>query len=204
MTSRFINNLSKTLLRLKQIVPKIICLLSTLYIYCIRFLLGRPFVLARMSVYARWVGAEKVLSILGATVGPYARIASDICIQNASKGRCANLHIGELVYIGPGCLFDLASSITIENAAAISARVNFVTHADVGDRPLRERFPREEGPVTVCRGAWVGINTTVLHGVTIGEYAVVGAMSLVDKNVPANCLAFGIPCKVVKQFDDLT
>ena len=178
-------------------LPVIVC------VYLVRFVFGRPFVLARMPVYARWMGSERVLRILGASIGPYTRIPADICIQNALRGRCSNLHIGKHVYIGPRCLFDLASPITIEDDAAISAQVSFVTHADVGDRPLKQRFPREQGPITVRRGAWLGANSVVLHSVTIGQYAVVGAMSLVNKDIPANSMSFGIPCKVVEQFGPL-
>jgi acetyltransferase-like isoleucine patch superfamily enzyme len=100
-------------------------------------------------------------------------------------------------------LFDLASEITIEDHAAISAQVTFVTHTNVGDQPLRRRFPYRDGPIIVRRGAWLGVNTTVLQGVCIGEYAAVGAMSLVNKDVPANCKSFGIPCQVTQQFPDL-
>lgn len=204
MLMTIFNGIINGFLQIRRGVLRVICLLLLLYIYCVRFICGRLFVLMRMAVYARWVGGERVLRILGATVGPYTRIPADVCIQNARDGRCDNLHIGKHVYIGPRCLFELASSITIDDDVVISAQVSFVTHADVGNRPLKQRFPRQEGPIIVRRGAWLGVNTTVLHGVTIGEYAVVGAMSLVNKNIRSNCVSLGIPCKVVKQFGDLT
>ena len=176
-------------------------ILIRIYSYWVNYLQWRSFVLLRFNILARWLGASTVLRILGAEVGQDTTIAPDIRIQNAQRSRCSNLHIGRHVYIGPRCLFELASEITIEDDAALSADVSIITHADVGNRPLKGRFPRKEGPVVIRKGAWLGVTTTVLHGVEIGEYAAIGAMSLVNKDVPANSLCYGIPCKVVKQFD---
>jgi len=176
-------------------------ILIRIYSYWINYLHWRSFVLLRFHIFARWFGAAAVLRMLGAEVGRDATIAPDIRIQNARRGRCFNLHIGRHVYIGPRCLFELASEITVDDDVALSADVSIITHADVGNRPLKERFPRKEGPVIIRKGAWLGVKTTVLHGVDIGEYAVIGTMSLVNKDVPANSLCYGIPCRVVKQFD---
>jgi acetyltransferase-like isoleucine patch superfamily enzyme len=115
---------------------------------------------------------------------------------------CRNLSIGSNVYIGPRCLFDLTSKITIEGDVSISAQVSFITHLDVGNQPLKKKVPRKEGPIIVNKGAWVGVNSTVLHGVTIGEYAMVGAMSLVNKPIPANSLACGNPCIVIRALEE--
>jgi galactoside O-acetyltransferase len=173
------------------------------YIYCVFFVFGRCYVLSRIDRYARWVGIIAILRILGARIGKDTRIEPGIRIQNALQGACHNLKVADHVYIGPECLFDLALPIVIEDDVAISARVSFITHADVGDRPLKRRFSRKEGTITVHRGAWIGVNVTILHGVSIGEYSVVGAMSLVNRDVPANCVAFGIPCHVEERFGKL-
>jgi acetyltransferase-like isoleucine patch superfamily enzyme len=100
-------------------------------------------------------------------------------------------------------LFDILSKITVEDDVSIAAQVSFITHLDVGNTPLRHRFPPKEGPIIVQKGAYLGCNTTVLHGITIGKYALIGAMSLVNKDVPPNSLSFGIPCKVVRRFEEL-
>jgi maltose O-acetyltransferase len=46
---------------------------------------------------------------------------------------------------------------------------------------------------------WLGVNVTVLKGVTIGENSIIGANSLVVKSIPANCVAAGNPCRVIRQ-----
>lgn len=53
-------------------------------------------------------------------------------------------------------------------------------------------------PINICDNVWIGGNSTVLKGVTIGKNAVIGAGSLVNKDIPDNALAIGSPAKVVK------
>ena len=57
--------------------------------------------------------------------------------------------------------------------------------------------PEEVKPVRVCKGAWIGQNTFIMKGVTIGEGAVVGVNSVVLTDVPAFCTAMGNPARVV-------
>ncbi|MBI2767795.1 MAG: hypothetical protein HYX53_18010 [Chloroflexi bacterium] len=64
-------------------------------------------------------------------------------------------------------------------------RCSLITHIDVGPGPLRERRPREQAPVRIGRSAYLGAGATILHGVTVGELATVGAHALVNRNVPA-------------------
>jgi acetyltransferase-like isoleucine patch superfamily enzyme len=165
-------------------------------LHALRLLVGKGFIKMNFHILSQLSSASTVLQVLGASVGANTDIPADICIDNASGYSCHNLTIGSNVYIGRRCFFDLTSEITIEDDVAISAQVSFVTHLDVGDRPLKETMPRREGPITVRRGAWVGVNTTILHDVTIGELAAIGAMSLVNRSIPCDARAFGIPCKL--------
>jgi acetyltransferase-like isoleucine patch superfamily enzyme len=165
------------------------------FLKLLRVLFGRAFIKMNFRLLSQLASASNVLRVLGATVGDNTRIHSDICIFNLHRYGCENLTIGSNVYVGPRCLFDLTSSIVIEDDAAISAQVSFVTHLDVGNQPLKKQVPRREGPITVKRGAWIGVNTTILHDVTVGEQAVVGAMSLVNRSIPRDSRAFGIPCR---------
>lgn len=57
-------------------------------------------------------------------------------------------------------------------------------------------------PVAIGRNAWIGANVTILPGVTIGENTVVGANSLVTRDIPANVVAYGSPCKVVREINE--
>ena len=153
-------------------------------------------------ILSQLASANSVLRVLGASVGKCTHIPADICVYNLDHNSCHKLKIGSNVYIGPRCLFDLTSSIVIEDDVAISAQVSFITHLDVGNQPLKQRISRREGPILVKRGAWVGVNTTILDNVIIGEFAAVGAMSLVNKGIPECSIAYGVPCKAVRRYSD--
>ena len=57
-------------------------------------------------------------------------------------------------------------------------------------------------PVAIEKGAWIGAGATILPGVTIGMYAIVGAGAIVTKDVPDYAVVVGIPAKVVKTLDE--
>lgn len=164
-------------------------------------LLDAPLILANRGWYARWVGMDVVLRSLGATVGRRCNIDPDIRIWNDQNGRCDRLRIGDHVYVGPGVTFELASRIVVEDEATISGLACIVTHFDVGNRPLQARLPRQEGPVTIERGAYIGTGAVILHGVTVGACTVVGAMSLVNRDLPPDSVCVGIPCKTIRSLE---
>ena len=94
------------------------------------------------------------------------------------------------------------SLVTIEDDVTIIAQSTILGHAYYPTHftsVLRE-VDRKEGTV-IKRGAYLGLHTIVLPGVTIGEYAIVGAGSLVTKDVPACSVVMGVPAEVVRVFD---
>jgi acetyltransferase-like isoleucine patch superfamily enzyme len=125
-----------------------------------------------------------ILREYGASVGEDVSIHGPLLIVNA-PGDFKRLRIGDRVHLGTGVLIDLADEVTIEDEATLSMRCSLVTHIDVGPGQLRERHPRAQGPVRIGRGAYLGLGATVLHGVTIGECATIGAHALVDRDVAA-------------------
>lgn len=56
--------------------------------------------------------------------------------------------------------------------------------------------------VKIGNGVWIGSGAVILPGVTIGDYAVIGAGSIVTKDVPGMVIAYGNPCKVVREITD--
>lgn len=123
-----------------------------------------------------------ILRQFGASVGRDVSIHGPLQIVNA-PGDFRRLRIGDHAHLGTDVLIDLADEVTIEDFATLSMRCSIVTHMDVGPGPLRERRPRQQAPVRIGRGAYLGIGATVLHGVTIGAEATIGAHALVDRDV---------------------
>lgn len=126
----------------------------------------------------------RILREFGATVGRNPSIYTPLHIVNAPGDFCG-LHIGDDVHIGADVLIDLADEVRVEDQATISMRCSLITHIDVGPGPLKERRPRKQGPVRIGKGAYLGTGATVLHGVTVGQEATLGAHALVDRDVPA-------------------
>ena len=153
----------------------------------------RSFILNFFNFFSSLLGAKLVLRILGAKIGCNTRIHNRIIIQNAPHGHCSNLSIGNNVYIGPKCLFDLSSKITINNNCAIAADVNFITHFDVGETRLKNIFSRTEGNILINDNVFIGVGCTILNNVNIGSYTIIGAMSLVNKDISGYQIMFGTP-----------
>ena len=57
----------------------------------------------------------------------------------------------------------------------------------------------QTAPVTIEDDVWIGANCQILKGVTIGVRSVIGAGSVVTKSIPADCIAAGNPCKVIRR-----
>jgi acetyltransferase-like isoleucine patch superfamily enzyme len=62
-----------------------------------------------------------------------------------------------------------------------------------------DRYSSEPKPIHIKDNVWLGLNTVVLKGVAIGENTIIGANSLVTKDIPANVIAAGNPCRVIKK-----
>lgn len=70
-----------------------------------------------------------------------------------------------------------------------------ITDSDWHLEDSRVNAPR---PIIIYNNVWLGVNVTVLKGVTIGENSIIGAGSIVSSDIPSNVIASGIPCRVIK------
>ena len=118
--------------------------------------------------------------------------------------RRRGVKIGKSVFIGMGCWLDSVRPdlITIGDYVSLAGNVTILTHSDPTE-PLREILgPSSQvfSQVVIKRGAWITINVTILPGVTIGEYSIIAAGSVVTKDIPTGVLAGGVPAKVLKEF----
>lgn len=107
-----------------------------------------------------------------------------------------NTQLGKNVIINFNCTFLDLGGITVEDDVLIGPNTNIITE----EHPLnpQQRHGLHARPVVIRRNAWLGAGVIVLPGVTIGENAIVGAGSVVTKDVPDNAVVVGSPAKIVK------
>lgn len=113
---------------------------------------------------------------------------------------------GTNITFGDGCYVNFNCNFVDDGKILVGKKVMFgpaVTIATVG-HPLNPNL-REymyTAPVTIGDNCWIGANVTICPGVTIGENSVIGAGSVVVHDIPANCVAVGNPCRVLREFND--
>lgn len=113
--------------------------------------------------------------------------------------------VGKDVFIGDYVRIDLShpDMITIDDHAHIASGTRLLCHQrDMSDYCVGDDYAKLGyiiKPIHLCKGSLVGMDSFVMPGVTIGEGAIVGAGSLVTKDVPAWTMATGRPAKVVKE-----
>ena len=116
----------------------------------------------------------------------------------------AGITIGDWVYIGPGARFSGSGGLTIGSNVAIGPDVTILTSNhrmdDGGWIPFGPEVDRK--PVRICDHAWVASRVVILPGVTIGEGAVVGAGSVVTKDVPPRAIVVGNPAREIRRRDE--
>nr|WP_313959279.1 DapH/DapD/GlmU-related protein [Microbacterium sp. BH-3-3-3] len=72
------------------------------------------------------------------------------------------------------------------------------SHEFSAERPIRDQGISEIRPVEIHEGVWIGQNAVISPGVTIGAFAVVGANSVVTKDVPPRVIVGGVPAKIIR------
>lgn len=106
--------------------------------------------------------------------------------------------VGENTWIGPSTILDGTGGLRIGSYCSISAGVQLYSHDTVAWATSGGEKDYEYAPTEIGDNCYIGPNTIVAKGVRIGKGTIIGAMSLVLEDIPANVIAFGIPCKPVQ------
>ncbi len=123
-----------------------------------------------------------------------------------------NIFLGNDVIIGINCTFVDNAEIRIGNRVMIASNVQFYTssHPVLPQERLVDDW-KEKGttffrtyvrPIEIKDNAWIGGGSILLPGVTVGENSVIGAGSVVTRSIPANCVAVGNPCRVIRTLEE--
>ena len=116
--------------------------------------------------------------------------------DSITRWRSLGAKIGENVFIGFDVAIDegFAPLLTIEEGAVISARCLIILHDSAFNNV--SGLPIKVGRVIIGREAYIGVNTVILCGVSIGARAIVGANATVVSDIPTETVAFGSPARV--------
>ncbi|KAK8143763.1 hypothetical protein G3M48_006770 [Beauveria asiatica] len=114
-----------------------------------------------------------------------------------------NIKLGKNVYINSNSVWIDTCTITIGDRVMAGPNVSFYSGTHPVDYRIRNgtRGPESGAPITVGDDCWIGGNVTILAGVTIGRGSVIGAASVVTKDIPAESVAVGSPARVIKKVD---
>ncbi len=114
------------------------------------------------------------------------------------------IQIGNNVHIGRNNIIGARKSVILEDHVLLGPHVMIGDHShryeDVAV-PIKLQDATEAGPVRIERDSWIGANVFILPNVTIGRHSVVGANSVVNRDIPPYSVAVGAPARVIKRYD---
>ncbi|MBD3169714.1 MAG: N-acetyltransferase [candidate division Zixibacteria bacterium] len=136
------------------------------------------------------------VNLYGCSIGDNSKVGAFVEIQKNA-------------YVGKNCKISthsfICEGVTIEDDVFVGHGVNFINdkypRATAGGQLATEE-DWEVVATLVKKGASIGTGSTILCGVTIGENAIIGAGSVVTKDVPANAIAAGVPARIMKTIDE--
>lgn len=164
----------------------------------------------------RFTGTGRVYNIRGMKDAIVIGANSVVAGSLTTFAHLGKIRIGEWCYVGEGSRIWSACEVTIGDRVQISHNVDIHdTNSHPFDRSLRYEqnkailksgHPRQDPgilskPVSIGNDAWIGFGATILKGVTIGEGAIVGAHTVVTRDVPPFTVVVGNPARVARQLD---
>lgn len=100
-----------------------------------------------------------------------------------------NLILGKYVDIGAFTYINAKQVVEIQDEVQIGSHCSIYSYSTIDNK---------KGKILIQRNAKIGTHSTIMPGITIGENAVVGAYSFVNKDIPNNSIAYGIPVKIIR------
>jgi acetyltransferase-like isoleucine patch superfamily enzyme len=141
------------------------------------------------------------------SLGDRVRILRNTSVNLHPRERHAEkilLKLGNDVIVSENCYISACNSIIIEENVGISPNVMIIDNSrKPGDilRPSKEQDIAMDGYVRIGADSWIAYGSCVLPNVTIGRHCIIGALSVVNSDIPPYSVAVGSPAKVVKRYD---
>ncbi|GAA4452722.1 hypothetical protein GCM10023189_16590 [Nibrella saemangeumensis] len=145
-----------------------------------------------------WIKGDPFPSLIGVSEGATLQVKEDFVIYSGAQ-----------IYVCPNATLILGSGYISNNLhlscfSRIEIGYNVAISTNVTIRDSDNHFINTPGhiinqPIKIGNKVWIGMNVTILKGVEIGDGAVIAAGAVVNKSIPAGCLAGGVPAKVIKE-----
>ncbi len=140
---------------------------------------------------------ERIIrEILGEIKGRFAVTAPFYCDYGI------NISIGDNFYANHNCVILDGAKVKFGDNVFIAPNCVFSTAGHPIDAEQRNAGLEIALPITIGNNVWIGTNVSVLPGVTIGDNCVIGAGSVVNRDIPSNVIAVGNPCKAIRKITE--
>ena len=113
----------------------------------------------------------------------------------------SDIRIGDDCFVNRSVFFDNSEAISVGNGCSLGMEVLLLTSDHEIGEPGHRAGAQAPKPILVGNGVWIGARATLMPGVTVGDGAIIGAGSLVTRDVPSNVLCVGVPAKVLRPLD---
>ncbi|WP_236621040.1 acyltransferase [Rhodopirellula sallentina] len=111
-----------------------------------------------------------------------------------------SIQFGNHVFIGRGCEFNIRCQLNVGDDCLIASGVKMIDHdhgSDLGC--LMRQQENNSKPISIKDNVWIGVNATILKGVTIGDGAIVAAASVVNRSIGPNEVWAGVPARMIRK-----
>ena len=140
--------------------------------------------------------AEIIKKIIGCIKGDFVITAPFYCDYGS------NITIRNNFYTNHNCTILDGAKVTFGDNVFIAPNVVFSTAGHAIDAGQRAKGLEIALPITVGDNVWIGANVSVLPGVSIGSNTIIGAGSVVNKDIPDGVVAAGVPCRVIRRITE--
>lgn len=151
-----------------------------------------------MEINNKYHTPEEIRELFSNLIGK--QVPETFCLFPPFYTECGkNITLGENIFINACCKFQDQGGITIGDGCLFGHSVTIAT--------LNHEFNPEKrasimpNPVKIGKNVWIGSNSTILPGVEIGDGAIIGAGSIVTKNVPKNTIVAGNPARIIRKIE---
>lgn len=139
---------------------------------------------------------EILRKLFGKTKGNFTIVSPFFCDYGY------NIEIGENFFMNMDCVILDGAKVKFGDNVFVAPQCGFYTAGHPLDVAKRTAGLEYALPITIGNNVWIGAHVSVLPGVSIGDNTVIGAGSIVTKDIPANVLAYGNPCRVIREITE--